>query len=51
MPKPKILGTHRPIKIASLAFPSKNSISEYTKDRNAETKSSLSVNVKFLNII
>jgi len=50
MPKHRILGTQRPIKIACSAFPVKNSISEYIRDRSAEIKSNLSDNVNFLNI-
>ncbi len=46
-----MLGTQRPTKIAWLGFPVKNSTSEYTKDKNADTKSSLSVSVNFLIII
>lgn len=46
-----MLGTQRPMKIAWLAFPLKNNISEYIKERNAEIKSSLSVKVNLLNII
>lgn len=39
------------MKIAWLGFPLKNSISEYSKERNAEIKSNLSVRVNFLSII
>lgn len=39
------------MKIAWLAFPLKNNISEYTKERNAEMKSNLSVRVNFFNMM
>ena len=46
-----MLGTHSPMKIAWFAFPLKNNISEYIKERKAEIKSNLSARVNFLNII
>ena len=39
------------MKIACSVFPLKNNISEYIKERKAETKSNLSARVNFLNII
>ncbi len=45
-----MLGTHIPTNIASLVFPLKKRISEYTKERLAEMNSNLSVSENFLNI-
>lgn len=45
-----MLGTQSPMKIAWLAFPLKNNISEYIKERNVDTKSKVSVRVNFLNM-
>ena len=46
-----MLGTQSPIKIAWLGFPLKNKTSEYIKERNAETNSSLSVRLNLLSMI
>jgi len=50
MPNAKIVGTHKPTKIASFGFLQKNNISEYIKESIAEIKSNLSVSENFLNI-
>ena len=44
-------GTHRPINKASSVCPKKKSTSDTIRERNAANSNSLSVMVKFLNII
>jgi hypothetical protein len=51
MPKPIIDGTQRPIKIADSLSPLNQSVSEKTRERNAEPISRISATVNFLIII
>ena len=50
MPKARIDGTQRPIKIAAFASPLKYNISEKMSERNAEINNNLSVMVNLVNI-
>jgi hypothetical protein len=50
MPKPRIDGTHRPIKMAESCSPLNHKNSANTRERKAESSNRKSVMVNFLNI-
>lgn len=51
MPKPRMDGTHKPIKMASVSLLVKNKISAYMRESNAAPNNSLSVILNRLNIV